>query len=570
MNMIQLFLSIILVSLGDAQQSRLSSTSISSMGLQSNKKCEPITIPMCKTLDYNMTVFPNLLGHTSQTEANPAISQFNPLIKVKCSEDIRLFLCTVYAPVCTVLEKPIQPCRDLCLSAKNGCESLMKKFGFQWPDQLDCNKFPVTDLCVGKNSSDSSSGMNNRKTNSNDISIGPLSGSTRILPVGLCPQQMHTTTGSHFYLPTLSGKLPECSLKCEADNLVPMLFNSRVRRILRIWTAAWSVACCVCSLFTLLTFLVDLTRFAYPVRPILYLAFCYLAISTVYMIGVVGEDRFACGSYGGTPVELVTQGGENVACSALAVTHYYFFMASCSWWLILCLAWFLAANLKWGAESIAALSTYFHAFCWGIPAILSVAVLVTNSIDGDVFTGICSVGNLNPQALIYFFFTPLVVSLALGTVLLICGIWSMIRIRSYIKLQHADVERNISKLEKLMLRIGAFAIMYLLPTAMNASIIWYQATNLPGWIEGWIHHRCIRPSDRDSFGFLYPIEECSPDPGINAPELVVFFMKYVSQLVVGITCAIWVVSSKTLSSYHKAYLALSMRPPTNNDQVNLR
>ena len=67
--------------------------------------------------------------------------------------------------------------------------------------------------------------------------------------------------------------------------------------------------------------------------------------------------------------------------------------------------------MKWGAESIAALSPYFHAMCWGVPAVLSVSVLVTNSVDGDVFTGICSVGNLNPSAVVYFFFTPIVVSL---------------------------------------------------------------------------------------------------------------------------------------------------------------
>lgn len=550
---------------------RLSSTSISSMnGFSSTRKCELITIPMCKNLDYNQTVFPNLLGHTTQSEANPAISQFNPLIKVKCSEDIRLFLCTVYAPVCTVLEKPIQPCRELCLSAKNGCESLMKKFGFQWPEQLDCNKFPVTDLCVGKNSSESSSS----KKSSSDVTFGVSTIANEIvLSPKKCPHVMHTTSGSHFSLPLLSGRLPECSLTCEADNQVPMMFDGRIRRILRIWTAAWSVACFVCSLFTLVTFLVDLSRFAYPVRPILYLAFCYLAISLVYMIGVVGEDGFACGTYGSTPTILVTQGGENVGCSALAVVHYFFFMSSCAWWLVLCLAWFLAANLKWGAESIAALSPYFHAMCWGAPAVLSVTVLVTNSVDGDVFTGICSVGNLNPSALVYFFFTPIVVSLALGAVLLVCGIWSMIRIRSYIKLQHADVERNISKLEKLMLRIGAFAIMYSLPTAMNAAIMWYQAVNMPAWLEGWLHHRCIRLQDREVFGFTYPVDECPMDPKVAAPEIIVFLLKYVSQLVVGITCAIWVVSSKTLSSYHKAYLALSSRSPpvpAHVDQVNMR
>jgi len=27
----------------------------------------------------------------------------------------------------------------------------MNKFGFQWPENLDCNKFPTQGLCVGKN-----------------------------------------------------------------------------------------------------------------------------------------------------------------------------------------------------------------------------------------------------------------------------------------------------------------------------------------------------------------------------------------------------------------------------------
>ncbi|KIH52233.1 fz domain protein, partial [Ancylostoma duodenale] len=60
-----------------------------------------------------------------------------------------------YAPVCTQLEKPIQPCRDLCLSAKNGCESLMIKFGFRWPEQLDCGHFPAEGICVGENKTSS-------------------------------------------------------------------------------------------------------------------------------------------------------------------------------------------------------------------------------------------------------------------------------------------------------------------------------------------------------------------------------------------------------------------------------
>lgn len=82
-------------------------------------------------------------------------------------------------------------------------------------------------------------------------------------------------------------------------------------------------------------------------------------------------------------------------------------MANSVWWVILCLAWFLAANLKWAQESIEGLASYFHVLAWGIPAFLSIVVLVTSSIDGDLFTGICTIGNLKPSALFNFVFVPM-------------------------------------------------------------------------------------------------------------------------------------------------------------------
>lgn len=35
----------------------------------SHNKCEPITIPLCTDLPYNMTIMPNLIGHTRQEDA---------------------------------------------------------------------------------------------------------------------------------------------------------------------------------------------------------------------------------------------------------------------------------------------------------------------------------------------------------------------------------------------------------------------------------------------------------------------------------------------------------------------
>ncbi|XP_035037013.1 frizzled-7-like [Hippoglossus stenolepis] len=118
--------------------------------------CEPITIPMCTDIAYNHTIMPNLLGHYNQEDAGLEVRQFYPLLKKKCSPELKFFLCSMYAPVCTVLEKAIPPCRSICERAKLRCEKRMKRLGFQWPDRLRCENFPVLgdgQICVGQNDS---------------------------------------------------------------------------------------------------------------------------------------------------------------------------------------------------------------------------------------------------------------------------------------------------------------------------------------------------------------------------------------------------------------------------------
>ncbi|KAJ7378682.1 hypothetical protein OS493_021986 [Desmophyllum pertusum] len=114
-------------------------------------KCEPLTIPLCQGLHYNTTIFPNMLKHRTQVEAAIEIHQFFPLVKVACSDDLAFFLCSVYAPMCTELNTPVPPCRSLCNSARHGCEELMNRFGFTWPERLRCENFPELgkDICVG-------------------------------------------------------------------------------------------------------------------------------------------------------------------------------------------------------------------------------------------------------------------------------------------------------------------------------------------------------------------------------------------------------------------------------------
>lgn len=104
--------------------------------------------------------------------------------------------------------------------------------------------------------------------------------------------------------------------------------NFRCTLKLLLFSGAWAVACFASSLFTVLTFSIDMARFPYPVRPIHYLALCYLFISLVYMTGLVAEDKISCSAISASNSPLVSQGTDSFSCTVIAVTHYYFRLVS--------------------------------------------------------------------------------------------------------------------------------------------------------------------------------------------------------------------------------------------------
>lgn len=175
-------------------------------------KCEPITITICMDLPYNATIMPNMLGHTRQEEAGLEVYQFAPLVKIDCSPDLQFFLCLVYVPLCTILDHPIPPCRSLCESARV-CENVMRTFDFDWPENLDCAKFPAAggeEICVAQNTSSSSSPSNafhspkvvNPRKNvgaSNTGMVGVAGGTHRNIRF-VCPVQLKTPSGLGYAL----------------------------------------------------------------------------------------------------------------------------------------------------------------------------------------------------------------------------------------------------------------------------------------------------------------------------------------------------------------------------------
>lgn len=114
--------------------------------------CEPIRIPLCKSMPWNMTKMPNHLHHSTQANAVLAIEQFEGLLGTQCSPDLLFFLCAMYAPICTIdfQHDPIKPCKSVCERAKCGCEPVMKRYNHTWPESLACEDLPVYDrgVCI--------------------------------------------------------------------------------------------------------------------------------------------------------------------------------------------------------------------------------------------------------------------------------------------------------------------------------------------------------------------------------------------------------------------------------------
>ncbi|XP_059226208.1 frizzled isoform X1 [Stomoxys calcitrans] len=508
-----------------------------------HNRCEPITISICENIPYNRTIMPNLLGHTKQEEAGMEVTQFVPLVKIGCSPDLQLFLCSLYVPVCTILDRPIPPCRSLCESARV-CENLMKTYNFNWPENLECSKFPVQTseaLCVGENTTASTptptrvlKKMTTRKN------YAGLDGAHRDIGF-VCPVHLKTPQDMGYSLKVGGKEKRDCGAPCHA-----MFFQEEERTVLRYWVGSWAAVCVASCLFTVLTFLIDSSRFRYPERAIVFLAVCYLVVGCAYVAGLGFGDSVACREPFPPPVRLgglkmmstITQGHrQSTACAILFMALYFCYMAAFAWWSCLAFAWFLAAGLKWGHEAIENKSHLFHLVAWAIPALQTISVLALAKVEGDILSGVCFVGQLDTHSLGVFLILPLCIYLSIGALFLLAGFISLFRIRTVMK---TDGKRT-DKLERLMMRIGFFSGLFILPALGYLACLFYEYYYFDEWMIQW--HRDICQT------FSIPCPLPRPDGTKSRPIFQIYMVKYLCSMLVGVTSSVWLYSSKTVVSW---------------------
>ncbi|XP_051954368.1 frizzled-3-like isoform X3 [Xyrauchen texanus] len=483
-------------------------------GSHSMFTCEPITLRMCQGLSYNTTFMPNLLNHYDQQTAALAMEPFHPMVNLECSTEIRPFLCSLYAPVCTEYGRVTLPCRRLCQRAKSDCYKLMDMFGVSWPEEMECNRFPECDESYPR-----------------AIDLLPNSDSTDESPSSVqrdygfwCPRELKINPELGY---SFMG-VRDCSPPCPN-----MYFRKDELIFARYFIGVISIVCLSATLFTFLTFLIDVRRFRYPERPIIFYAVCYMMVSLVFFLGFLLEDRVSCNSAssGRFRASTITQGSHNKACTLLFMTLYFFTMAGSVWWVILTITWFLAAVPKWGSEAIEKKALLFHAVAWGVPGALTITLMAMNKIEGDSLSGVCFVGLYDLMALCWFLLVPLALDVVVGVVLLLTGIAALNRVRMEIPLE----KENQDKLVKFMIRIGVFSVLYLVPLLTVIGCYLYEQSNRSVWETTWVQEHCRE------YHIPCPLKVEQK----SRPDIALFLIKYLMMLVVGIPSVFWVGSKKT-------------------------
>ena len=274
-------------------------------------------------------------------------------------------------------------------------------------------------------------------------------------------------------------------------------------------------------------------RFRYPERAVIAISFCHNIVSVGYIARLLaGRESIACAAvdtFDGPRSILVDAALEHAdRCTVVFLLVYYFSASGCVWWVLLALLWYLAYGMLWTREEMERHAWIFHVVAWTLPAVQTVAVLVSRSVVVDQLTGTCDVGGSSPRRLLLVI-APLAVFLITVIAFLAAGFVSLCRRR--------DVSRRATETgrccEALTVRIGVFCVLYVVAGTVTLVCYFYEHV-----VTG----------------------SSSSDGGVHLSSAVVA-LRLTCPLVVGIASGFWIWNRRTIHSWKAVFERVCCRRP---------
>ncbi|KAK4472643.1 hypothetical protein MN116_002693 [Schistosoma mekongi] len=574
-------------SLSSSSSSSSASVSSASHTDLETHRCEPLTLILCKGMYYEYTRLPNMFHHETQEEAG--------------LEVIHIFYHHVVLYV-NVL--------------KAGCSPIMEHYKFPWPERMNCEQFPEYNnpngiLCMERNlTHEEEKEEKKEKTNelqlinnskkqksitsfnqSSIIHLDNLSKDTKMITSNL-----HSTNNlNHIHIETLTT-LEEIELKHQfnvnASNILfeKSIINEDLRKLKSIFPNLHLKCTCDCrpplinmkyfdihtnekstttnnnyssnNWFDLNTNNINNNNIKSVTHSPTTLTTMTLKTGDITTM-MMDSTRTSTSTIVSNLVKSTNQLIRSkllryaltgrASCAAVFLFIYFFSMAASVWWVVLAFTWLLAAGLKWGSEAISKYSQVFHFIAWSLPASQTALALLLSVVEGDPISGLCTIQSNKSISLILFTFCPLVIYLSIGIILMMIGFIALYRIRDTIKLQRPRII-EIYKLDKLILRIGIYGILYTIPNIIILFTIGYELHNTTIWQLGIACH-CHYDIDYIVNNDMPIIEPILPIPlpvwNPPKPQYAIFMLKHFMSLIIGITSGFWIWSNKTIESWRR-------------------
>lgn len=194
------------------------------------------------------------------------------------------------------------------------CSPVLFSFGFQWPQSLDCNRFPKE---------------NNGQTMCMDPPIDIRDTGTVPMPankVKLSQPACQYLHKSNLYVRL--NRSNRCVPLCEAD----IVFDSTEKHMTEMWVFSWSMAALFLALLATLCLILSNSRWDKKLMP---LVICHFMSNVSWAIRILaGRNATSCSYDPQLPgISLLLSDGLSTSpCSGIFLLRYYFGMAAPIWW----------------------------------------------------------------------------------------------------------------------------------------------------------------------------------------------------------------------------------------------
>ena len=512
-------------------------------------------------------VLPNFFKEHSLTSAKNIFTLYGlhqPHPLSGCSEYVDWFLCSLYFPHCRAGSagggdcQQLLPCRELCERVNSDCKDEVENLKKNHPDlqlpEVNCTELAtfqeVNGRCVVH--VDEPTRLPTAATglvpdgSESTTTDGQLCGSPRV-----CTDGFVQRTGSVF------ADIRNCAEPCPG-----VLTSTEENDFATAWLSVWSALCLLFSVATIVCWVISYRSYHYPLTPILHIAICYAALALTYVLALATGRQSICyfpDGTGGANVSSVAGGKfSGGLCTFTFFTGYFFTVASWCWWIVIAVTWFLQAPLKFQGSSTErkGLQVLYHVVSWGVPLVLTVSAMATQSYEANSITRLCQISVHNSGAQYGFVVAPQLLAVAVCMVLLLFGHLKMLipadsskrsKQTSPPPQQHQQQNQNNKEWSLVdLIKADVFCVVFLVQMTVSSSVNMYHVRSLPEWEK--YHIACDRCNEN----------ECNSTASTAVrPLFGVLMLKLSVELLMGCLLFLWLKPRAVLNGWKAMFKCLS-------------